>query len=107
VTAVVTENTVPQPPSAAWPSNPFTGAGLTTSAADGSRNQCAALLVRTHDWLERAVGKVPEINGLAPLVTQAVDLYRRGEYAQCLRLAGGVQQAIALARATLPSLPEW
>ncbi|MEU4033202.1 hypothetical protein [Streptomyces collinus] len=98
---------MPQPPFSAWPSNPFTGATLQTGATNGSRAQCAALLVRTHDWLERAIGEAPEVNGLTPLVTQAVDLYRRGDYAQCLRLAGGVQQAIELARATLPSLPAW
>jgi hypothetical protein len=73
----------------------------------GVREQCGALLMRTHDWLERAVAQAPDVNGLVPLVTQAVGFYSRGEYIRCLRLASGVQQAIALARAAMPSLPAW
>ncbi|MET7573161.1 hypothetical protein ABZT04_32410 [Streptomyces sp. NPDC005492] len=100
---------MPSPASGAWPVIPFAVAQSPLSAGGTgmSRAQCAALLVRAHDWLERAVAQVSGVNGLAPLVTQAVDLYRRGEYDQCLRLVGGVRQAIELARATLPSLPAW
>lgn len=98
-------------------SDPSAGPAMDGSAASGSsaanvaapstREQCGALLVRTHDWLERAVPQAPELNGLVPLVTRAVDLYSRGDYAGCLQLACGVQQAIALARATVASLPAW
>ncbi|MDX2679941.1 hypothetical protein [Streptomyces soliscabiei] len=112
-------------PFGAWPSGVLPGngpepqfeataAGVTnaplqnpSTSASGIREQCSALLVRAHDWLERAVAQAPEVNGLVPLVTQAVSLYSRGEYMQCLRLATGVQQAIALARTSMSSLPAW
>lgn len=89
---------------------PGTEPGSTATAGGvlvGEREQCAALLVRAHDWLERAVAQAPDVNGLVPLVTQAVNLYRQGEYQPCLRLATGVRQAILLARTAIPNLPAW
>ncbi|WP_189933447.1 hypothetical protein [Streptomyces sulfonofaciens] len=83
---------------------PGTGA---VRPGDGVRAQCESLLVRTHDWLERAVGQAPEVNALVPLMMTAVDLYSRGHHHQCLQLANGVRQAIEVARAAVPGLPAW
>ncbi|MEV4925090.1 hypothetical protein [Streptomyces roseoverticillatus] len=89
--------------------DPFRGQpdGASDDTATSTREQCATLLVRTHDWLERAIAQAPDVNGLVPLVTQAVHLYRKGEYVQSLRLANGVRQAILLARGVAPGLPTW
>ncbi|MEF9906887.1 hypothetical protein [Streptomyces sp. P9-A2] len=83
------------------------GVGMPSSPGEVSRTQCAALLVRAHAWLERVVPQMLEMNGLVPLVTRAVQLYRTGDYAECYAVMNGVSQGIALAAAVAPVLPPW
>lgn len=80
---------------------------MPNSAGEASRAQCTALLVRAHAWLERVVPQVPEMNGLVPLVTRAVQLYRTGDYAECYAVMNRVSLGITLAAAVAPLLPPW
>jgi hypothetical protein len=83
------------------------GVGMPSSPGEVGRDQCAALLVRAHAWLERVVPQMPEMNGLVPLVTRAVQLYRTGDYAECSAVMNGVGQGITLAAAVITVLPPW
>ncbi|MFS4093181.1 hypothetical protein [Streptomyces sp. AF1A] len=83
------------------------GVGMPVPPGDAGRAQCASLILRTHAWLERAVPQMPETNGLVPVVTRAVQLYRTGDYAECYAVMNGVGQGIALAAALAPVVPPW
>jgi hypothetical protein len=83
------------------------GVGMPASPGDAGRAQCASLILRAHAWLERVVPRMPDTNGLVPVVTRAVQLYRTGDYAECYAVMNGVSQGIALAVAMAPVLPPW
>jgi hypothetical protein len=67
--------------------------------------QCAAMLQRLYGWLQVAVPQQPQLAAVIPLLVQAVQLYRVGQYELCAAQLQPVIGMLNQARAVQPALP--
>lgn len=72
---------------------PIPGAGVFQTA---SQAHCALLLQRMNDWLHQTIPHSPQLEGIVPMVIQAVRLYRTGQYDACLAHLRSAAEILAL-----------
>jgi hypothetical protein len=81
-------------------------AGLEAQALNGFLQQATAnSLRRLFTYLENHSPAFPQLNAQLPVLTQAVDAYRSGNYPQAFTLAFQVFRAITLLQAVNRDLP--
>lgn len=69
-----------------------------------SQVHCAVTLQRLYGWLQASLPQAPQLAGLIPLLVQAVQLYRSGQYEACLAQLQAVLGVVNSGQPTVPLL---
>ncbi|WP_204017373.1 hypothetical protein [Sphaerimonospora thailandensis] len=66
--------------------------------------QCAVTLQRLYAWLQMSLPQAPQVAGIIPLLVQAVQLYRAGQFEACLAQLQAVLGFVNSGQPTVPLL---
>jgi hypothetical protein len=72
---------------------------------EAMRQEAAAVLQHTYQWLETAIPAAPQLSSIVPSLVTAVQLYQAQRYPASLYQAGAVITSLRQARLALPTLP--
>lgn len=73
-------------------------------APNPSQVHCAVTLQQLYSWLQASLPQAPQLAGVIPLLVQAVQLYRAGQYEACLAQLQAVLGIVNSGRPTVPLL---